>query len=198
MFVFYLINQIPIMKILISKNVKTFFICFSFLLVTSHVVAQEKASVEKSQFKINVLLPGIAYEHGLSDKNTLYSEFSLGFGYRKSSFYGSGWSFYPVINEQFRHYYNLEKRASKGKVTSNNSGGFVAVNAIYNFKSMTSNETVSSSNSSLVLAPVWGFQRTYKGNFNLGFNAGVGYYFSNNDNGITPVLNFSLGWVIGK
>lgn len=70
--------------------------------------------------------------------------------------------------------------------------------ATYNFKSISSNESVSSSNSVFTIAPVWGFQRTYKNNFNLGLDMGAGYNVSKNDNGFVPVLNFSLGWVIGK
>ncbi len=160
----------------------------------------QNAVVAKNQFKINLLLPGFVYEHGLSDKNTLYSELSFGIGYRNSDFYGSGWSFYPTITEQFRHYYNLEKRASKGKVIAHNSGGFVALHANYNFNSISSNDSFSSSETSLTIAPVWGFQRTYKGNFNLGLNLGAGYTINSNadDSGFTPVINFTLGWVLGK
>jgi hypothetical protein len=167
------------------------------LLLSSFVQAQNAPSVEKNQFKINVLLPGFVYEYGINNKNTLYSELSAGFGYSSSGF-GDNWNFYPYLQEQFRHYYNLEKRAAKGKVTSHNSGGFVAMAAYYNFKSITTNDSYSSSNSSVVIAPVWGFQRTYKHKFNLDLNLGAGYGFSKNDSGFAPVLNFTLGWVIGK
>jgi hypothetical protein len=170
------------------------------LVIFSNLYSQNHPSVEKNQFKINMLLPGFVYEHGFNTKNTLYSEISFGIGYRDSDFYGSEWSFYPVITEQFRHYYNLEKRATKGKVTGHNSGGFIAVHANYNFKAISTNKQLSSSETSLTLAPVWGFERTYKSNFNLGLNMGVGYNINSisDDSGFVPVLNFSLGWVIGK
>jgi hypothetical protein len=185
------------MQLSVFKSFKGIIIALFILTVISNSNAQDKPSVVKSQFKINVLLPGFVYEHGLSDKNTLYSELSSGIGYSNNAF-GSAWYFYPYINEQFRHYYNLEKRASKEKRTAHNSGNFVAVNGIYNFESISTNESVSSSNASFTIAPVWGFQRTYKGNFNLGLNMGVGYNFGKYDNEFVPVLNFSLGWVIGK
>lgn len=178
-----------------------FFYSFSLLFIPFiFALAQENPSVEKNQFKINMLLPGFVYEHGFNDKNTLHSEISFGIGYRDSDFYGSEWSFYPVITEQFRHYYNLEKRATKGKVTDHNSGGFIAVHANYNFEAISTNEALSSSETSLTIAPVWGFERTYKSNFNLGLNLGVGYNINSisDDSGFVPVLNFSLGWVIGK
>jgi len=105
------------------------FVLLLFFTPLTKTIAQDIPSVEKNLFKINLLLPGVVYEHGFTTKNTLYSELSFGIGYRNSDYYGSGWSFYPTITEQFRHYYNLEKRASKGKVTAHNSGGFVALHA---------------------------------------------------------------------
>lgn len=169
-----------------------------FLFFSSFFVqAQNSVTVEKHQFKINVLLPGFVYEYGINNKNTLYSELSAGYGFSSNNF-GTNWTIYPYIQEQFRHYYNLEKRATKGKVTSHNSGGFVAMAAYYNFKSITTNDAYLSSNSSAVIAPVWGFQRTYKHKFNLDLNLGAGYAFSKNDSDFVPVLNFTLGWVIGK
>jgi hypothetical protein len=174
------------------------FLLFSSLLAMTILQAQDGPSVEKNQFKINVLAPGIVYEHGFNAKNTLYSEVSLGFGYQYSSYSGSTWNFYPQINEQFRRYYNLEKRAAKGKVTANNSGGFVAMTAFYFFESITTNDSFSSSIPSLTVGPVWGFQRTYKGSFNLGLNLGIGYSMNNYDNNFTPIANFTMGWVIGK
>lgn len=175
---------------------KLLFLLLSFVAISS-IQAQETPSVEKNQFKINVLLPGFVYEHGLSEKNTLYSELSSGYGYT-SNVFGETFTFYPYIHEQFRHYYNLEKRANKGKVTSHNSGGFVAMAAFYNFRSISTNKDFLETNSSITLAPVWGFQRTYKGNFNLDLNMGLGYNFKKNDSELVPLLNFTLGWVIGK
>lgn len=171
------------------------------LLAIVNLFAQDKPSVEKNLFKLNVLLPGVVYEHGFNKKNTLYSELSMGFGYRNSSFSGSSWIFLPVINEQLRHYYNFEKRSLNEKKITGNSGNFLAFNAIYNFKSFATNND-GSDDSSFVLAPIWGMQRTYKNSFNLGLNAGVGYLFYSNkkydNNGFVPVINFSIGWVIGK
>ena len=174
---------------------------FKILIITafisSFVQAQETPSVEKHQFKINVLLPGFVYEYGLSDTNTLYSELSSGYSF-SSNGNGKNWSFYPYIHEQFRHYYNLKRRASKNKVTSYNSGGYVSGAAYYYFKSIETNDSFLPSKSAFVIAPVWGFQRTYNHRFNLDLNIGAGYFFSSNNSNFTPVLNFTLGWVIGK
>lgn len=164
--------------------------------------AQSSFSVEKNQFKVNVLLPGFVYEHGFTAKNTLYSEVSFGFGYRSNFYGGSSWLLYPNIHEQFRHYYNLEKRTSKGKKTAHNSGNFIALNAIYNFKEILTNKHLSKEASSFTIGPVWGLQQTYQRNFNLSLNTGIGYninkYNNKYDNKFVPIINFTLGWVLAK
>lgn len=182
---------------------KKYIIIIINLLGILNLSAQNKTAVEKNLIKLNLLLPGVVYEHGFNEKNTLYSELSIDFGYRNNSFSGNSWIFLPFINEQFRHYYNLEKRSLNGKRTAGNSGNFLALNAIYNFKSFSTNDNNYGYNdSSFIIAPVWGMQRTYKHNFNLGLNAGVGYLFYSDknydNNSFVPVINFSIGWVIGK
>ena len=177
-------------------------ICSLFLsaLLINVVQAQEgSTSVEKNQFKINLLFPGFVYEHGFNTKNTLYSEVSLGAGYRYNSYYDeSNVYFFPMINEQFRHYYNLEKRAAKGKKIARNSGNFLALSGYYNFQSISSNEKYGEYPSSFTLAPVWGLQRTYKGRLNLELTFGAGVNFDKYDTEFAPIANFTLGWVIGK
>jgi hypothetical protein len=171
-----------------------------FLLFTPlfNAIAQDTPAVEKNLFKINLLLPGVVYEHGFSTKNTLYSEFSVGFGYNQSDFAGKNWAFYPNINEQLRHYYNLEKRIKKSRRTEGNSGNFYGLNAVYNFESINTNSGFNSSVPSVTIAPVWGFQRTNNHNFNYSFNGGIGYNINQNHSEMVLILNFSIGWVIGK
>lgn len=186
---------------LTTKMKNNYLFLFVAIFLFNGVYAQDEAvtSVRKNQFKINMLLPGFVYEHGFSTKNTLYSEASLGLGYRYSSYYDeSTWYILPMINEQFRHYYNLEKRAAKGKRTAYNSGNFIAANAIYNFKSLSTNDKYGNYDPSFTIAALWGLQRTYKGRFNLEFNIGPGVNFDKYDTEFTPVGNFTLGWVIGK
>ncbi|MDQ6471821.1 DUF3575 domain-containing protein [Flavobacterium sp. LHD-80] len=179
---------------------KNYFLLALLIAVTS-IYAQDEASVSvvKNQFKINMLFPGFVYEHGLSEKNTLYSEVALGVGYQYNSYHNDGNFFIsPLITEQFRHYYNLEKRAAKGKRTAFNSGNYIAGQAMYNFKSISTNDEYGSYAPSFTLGAVWGLQRTYKGKFNLEFSVGPGVNFDKYDTEFVPVGSFTLGWVLGK
>lgn len=181
------------------KKSYLFVIFFTFLFNASYSQDEAVTAVRKNQFKINMLFPGFVYEHGFSEKNTLYSEIALGLGYRYNSYYNEGNVYlFPLINEQFRHYYNLEKRRTKGKRTAFNSGNYIAGNAFYNFKSISTNDEYGNYDSSFTVAALWGLQRTYKGRFNLEFNVGPGVNFDKSDTEFVPVGNFTLGWVIGK
>lgn len=176
-----------------------FAILFAFLFNASYAQDEAVTAVRKNQFKINMLFPGFVYEHGFSQKNTLYSEIALGLGYRYNSYHNDGNVYlFPLISEQFRHYYNLEKRAAKGKRTAFNSGNYIAANALYNFKSISTNDDYGNYDSSFTVAALWGLQRTYKGRFNLEFNIGPGVNFDQYDTEFVPVGNFTLGWVLGK
>lgn len=181
-----------------SKMNKNYLTALLFLLFISTTYAQDEVtSVAKNQFKINMLYPGFVYEHGFSEKNTLYSEVALGVGYRYNSFYDKGTAFFfPLINEQFRHYYNLQKRANKGKRTAYNSGNYIAFNALYQFESISTNKDYSEYCPSFTIGALWGLQRTYKGRFNLEFNLGPGVNFDKDNTEFVPVGNFTLGWVI--
>ncbi|GIQ60679.1 DUF3575 domain-containing protein [Flavobacterium collinsii] len=178
---------------------KYLFLFLSFLIINVIQAQDEAPSVEKNQFKINMISPGFVYEHGFTAKNTLYSEISLGVGYSYNSFYNeSNVYFSPLISEQFRHYYNLEKRTKKGKRTAHNSANFFALNAQYNFRTVSTNERYRERVPSTTLAVLWGLQRTYNRKFNMEFNLGPGINIDKYDTEFVPVANFTLGWVIGK
>ncbi|KAF2511543.1 hypothetical protein EYY60_08925 [Flavobacterium zhairuonense] len=178
---------------------KIYFLMLLFAVFNVHAQDEASVSVEKNQFKINVLFPGFIYEHGFSEKNTLYSEVALGLGYSYSDYYGESNTYIaPLITEQFRHYYNLQKRANKGKRTEYNSGNYLALNASYYFKPLTGNSEHFNYVPSTVVAALWGLQRTYKGRFNLEFSVGPGVQFDKYETQFFPAGNFTLGWVIGN
>jgi hypothetical protein len=163
-----------------------------FLIGIIKLNAQE--SVEKHQVKINFLLPSISYERALSSKSTLYSEFGTSFGIYGPIF--EGVAVIPFLNEEFRYYYNLEKRSANGKRILGNSGSFLAINAIYNFRSLNTGATLTSQSADFAIVPNWGFQHTGKKGFSTGLNLGYGYGFSENGNHKFVMIKLSLGWIL--
>lgn len=168
-----------------------------FLFVSLLGFSQENSGVEKSQFKINMLAPGISYEHGLSEKSTLLGELGTGFLYTSEG--GESFSVFPYVSAQYRHYYNFEKRAKKGKNTLNNSANYITfITNVSSGKAIIGKRDYIS-DVYFGIGPAWGIQRTYKSGFNLDLNLGVGYGFGNNEKGkFIPMLNLTLGWVINR
>ena len=101
------------------------FFAFLFFL-PALLFAQTNKNVEDHQFTVNVLLPGVVYEHGISQNSTLTAEATIGFAYRDSDFLGSGFGIYPIGKVQYRHYYNFERRLGLGKKVSENTGNYLA------------------------------------------------------------------------
>jgi hypothetical protein len=169
---------------------------FGFMFLIFFTNAQEVSVVKHGLFKVNFLNPGLVYEYGLSNNTSLYSELSLGFFYQYSQNFGSSSAFNLIINEQFRYYYNFEKRNYKNKRTTKNSANYLAFTASNSFKPFFLNNTERFYFVNRVeVGPVWGLQRTYKGNFNLDLNFGVGAtIYQNNNYPIVPIINFSMGW----
>lgn len=177
-----------------KKNILTSIVLFVFLTTNAQ---NSISNVDKNQFKINILSPGITYEKGIGQNTTLCTDvnFSMGFSYNSNS--GMKWLYAPYIREQYRYYYNFEKREVKGKNSKNNSANFIAVNGSYYFKPLGNTEFVSVYDG-FTIAPVWGLQRTYSQGININLTTGMGYNFGTNNRvaGFVPVINFTLGWVI--
>lgn len=171
------------------------FLC-SFIPFT--LTAQNNQKVSKSIFSVNFLIPSVELETRISDKTTLDLFGGIGFGLAAGTQRdGTDVGFFPVFSTQYRYYYNLEKRAGKGKKVSENSGNYVAaVGEIMSGKPIFGDLKFENDYSALVGA-VWGLQRYYNSGFKLDLNLGGGYGF--NDLGVsylTPVIGLKLGWLI--
>lgn len=167
-------------------------VCISYVAVYS----QDK----KNLFKINILTPGFTFEHHLNKNNTfnLDANLSIGFSVKNTTTNSHNLNiiFGPFLRGQYRFYYNFDKRVTNGKSIYKNSGEYLALNSSYYFK--PNNEYINVLDG-FTLGGVWGFQKTYKCNLNLGANLGFGYNFSKNvKQDVLPIINFTVGWVIGK
>lgn len=167
--------------------------------VTFYCAFGQDSFVNKNLYKVNLLTPSIESELGLTKKTTL--DLKLGTGLQISGGTGrkTDWSFFPFAELQYRYFYNLEKRVSKNKRTTNNSGNYVALStAIHSGKSMFGNANYAEKYFAGI-GPVWGMQRSYKSGFSLNLSGGLGLGFSDLSSAeLMTSINVSLGWVIGK
>ncbi|WP_237732313.1 hypothetical protein [Flavobacterium sp. UGB4466] len=75
----------------------------------------ENDYLENNLLKVNILSSGITYERSLNKNTTLCTDLNLNLWFSYNSNLGSNLLFTPYIREQYRYYYNIEKRNSKDK-----------------------------------------------------------------------------------
>ncbi|WP_313359830.1 hypothetical protein [Empedobacter sp.] len=188
------------------------------LLLSSSLFAQEKAT---DLFNANVSFIGIGiqYEKALSENFTAVGtlDYMGGFSYSSDSYYG-GSDFDYIFTTRFalegRHYYNFNRRISKGKNTKNNSGNYIALKGDFIPDWLTStnkdNVTVNPQGS---ITFNYGLKRSFAQNFFYEFYTGLGlslyqdehyyYYDTINDSrkskkemttGVALDLGFRVGY----
>ena len=148
----------------------------------------------KSEIRLNVLNPGIAWESPLGLKTSL--EINAGVGYNYSypelnTIYGDlGFQgqLAPFVDVQGRNYYNLEKRQSQGKA----SGNFLALRYLYYGPRIAGNVRTNE-NYSMAIGPTWGLKREY-GKWTLLTSVGPIYYFDLTGTGGFLPLNFEFNF----
>jgi len=155
-------------------------IAFVFLSLSIFCNAQN-VSVEKSVFGIQNGLLGIwAYnESRLSNTIALRCELGLGAAIWYGSFYDEvGFSLSPVLTLEPRFYYNLNKRNSRSKGITNNSGNFISIKtSYYPGWFVISNYEYESLIKGISIIPTWGIRRNIGAHFNFEAGAGIGYQY---------------------
>ncbi|PRX53874.1 DUF3575 domain-containing protein [Flagellimonas meridianipacifica] len=166
-----------------------------FLLCSLFISAQGQRNVEDSQFKVNFINPGLEYEVGIAQSQTLNFGAGLQFGVNSN-----GYAFFPALNGQYRYYYNFNRRLERNKQVRGNSANYLAASGTLFVEEVIIGDLESGNGYFGFVGPVYGFQRTYRSGFNFSAELGVGYYFDNflDDDGFGPTASFSIGWVIGK
>lgn len=147
---------------------------------------QQEPSVEKSLFNIQTGLVGawVSYEARLSNRWALRTEVGLDLWYYETyqlTKKDEGVLLTPSINIEPRWYYNLNKRADKGKHIENNSANFLTVA----FRYYPDLFIIGGPDNLYVpdqisIIPKWGIRRAIaKSNFNYELGIGVGpiFYF---------------------
>jgi len=174
-----------------SRRAYLLFIFFLPLFAQAQGVEGELA---KNQFKIDFLLPGLAFERAINKNMSLVIDSHLGASSIKNKA-GNDEKIIAMqlVSLQYRYYLTLKKRHAKGKSTLTNSGlytGFIAEQSIF----------YGSSKSTLLSKAALGsgWQKTFRKGFNLNIFGGAGYTDGINIKAkIRPTINLSLGVVLG-
>jgi hypothetical protein len=153
----------------------------------------QEVSVEKSIFGIHTGFVGLWFnnEFRLSNKFTFRSEIGLELGAVDGGSSDNDDLIYlvaPVVSAEPRWYYNLEKRNTKGKNITKNSGNTVSLKINYFPDSflITNYDNVNVVNQ-LSFIPKWGIRRVYGKHFTFetGFGVGPTIYFGKNADNVT-------------
>lgn len=163
----------------------------------------QTASVEKSTYGIQTGLLGIWVhnEMKLTNQIALRTELGMNAGIFGGDFYPkTGFLMTPVITVEPRWYYNLEKRQSKSKNISGNSGNFVSLQTSYhpNWFVISNYENLKTFNL-VTIIPTWGIKRNIGKHFTYETAIGIGYGYQfrgeyDDVNGVAIDLNLRIGY----
>lgn len=174
----------------------------------SFLAKSQTASVEKTTSGIQTGFLGVQYYNEIKLTNTLALRGEIGFGFDFDGFtvYETNLSrdtfgMAPVITLEPRWYYNLQKRDSKSKDISDNSGNFLSIKTTYHpdWFIITIPEFDSAIVSSQIsIIPTWGIRRNIGNHFNYETGFGVGYRHNfdfNTDKGSLDVnIHLRIGY----
>lgn len=164
-----------------KTNISTkMIITLSICLFTFFSKAQN-SSVEKSTYGIQIGTLGIwaHREVKLTNEIALRAEIGMDAGFFGGSFYPkNGYLMTPVITLEPRWYYNLDKRVSKSKNISGNSGNFLTLQTSYhpNWFVISNYDNVKIANQ-ISIIPTWGLKRNIGKHFTYETGIGIGYRY---------------------
>ncbi len=180
-------------------------ILFFIFLCANLCNAQNKANVEPIQYRINFLVPGAEVEFGIAQNSSILFNAGFLWGIGSSEdFNGSSttnFAILPIIDGQYRYYYNLKRRQEIGKNIAKNSGNFIALKGTYYFtksflKALEGNEeNLFTDESDLsIIGVAYGLQRTYFDWLHIAFEGGIGFGQTRFDNLVLPIVSFTIGY----
>ncbi len=189
---------------------------FIILGITINLKAQE-VSVEKSMFSIQTGFAGLWLNNELKLANSiaLRSEIGIEYDFAVGDHYDeAGFILQPVITLEPRFYYNLKKRNSQGRKTSNNSGNYLSLRTSYHPDWFVINlDDNITKTADLSIIPTWGIKRSIGDHFTYETGVGLGYRlvflkahsyngqaqnvddFDTTEKQYTPYLHLRIGYV---
>lgn len=184
-----------------------------FLVLLSYgSYAQDSTQVvhylDKSVWRVEFFGPGVINESRLGKNTTFVSQFRFiaNGAYEKNSSIGGGnesrsaIKVYPQLSGAGRYYYNFVRRLERGKSIRYNSGNYISTKLLYTLPAIieTSSGGLQAPDvQGVSVQALWGFQRTYRRNFylNLELGLGVNTYSSEPLGG---AAYFTLGYTFPK
>lgn len=175
------------------------------LLCSSYVFAQispMSPSVERSITGVQVGFLGanVYNESRLTNEIALRSSATLNAAFWFGDLKDSGFALAPELSLETKYYYNLERRARKGKSTARNSGNYISLDLKY-FPDwfVISSEKDLNVVSSIGFVPTYGIRREFGRHFNYEFKVGFGYGFLldsdySSASGSMANLSFKIGY----
>ena len=130
--------------------------CFLFVILTTFA---QKASVEKSTFGIQTGIAGFWFNNESRISTTIALRGEIGYEFSGNS---GLYVYSPVFTLEPRYYYNLNKRANKGRKIINNTGSYFSLrtevrpslNAFSNYGNIDID-------SDITFIPSWGIRKTH-------------------------------------
>lgn len=179
---------------------------YTLLFLSLGILAKsQNADVEKNLTGIQAGFFGanLYHETKIAEKTTLRGDINLNVGAAaRVNFVGNSnvtVVAFPSVRIQPRYYYNIAKRAEKGKNTLNNSANYLSLNVEYVPEwVLFSNKNGIRGTNQIRFVPTYGIRRNFAQNFNYEFNVGLGYATSvgypKNSSGTTLDLSFKIGY----
>ena len=168
------------------KQFKTTLIAFLLC-----IAANAQDTVEKSLFNVQTGSAGLwgSHEARLTNKFALRTEIGFDAWVFEATNGEKSNAFVPSISAEPRWYYNITKRAEKGKTTGKNSANFFSINFEYYpdlfvIGNLPNNIYMPNQ---IDIIPKWGIRRHFdNSNFNYEVGFGIGYkaYLNDDDSKI--------------
>ena len=157
--------------------------------------------LEKSVWRIEFFGPGVINESRIGRQTTFVSHLRTvgAFAFHSSTNATETYSAYtinPQLSVGVRQFYNFARRLEQGKSIRYNSGNYVTAKLLYTFGPIIEHNLARMNVRDIQgasLQAMWGFQRTYRKNFylNLELGLGVGSIYRNSVSGASY---FTLGY----
>jgi hypothetical protein len=158
-----------------------------FASLVSHAQEDRPVRDVRDVFRATLLSTGLSYEKAIGTHSTAYGHLYIRGAVEETPYGDNDLGFFidPVLNLQYRYYYNGLKRRERGRRTDMNSMDYIAGTwETWFTKAPLDGGAIErdTRRPATTLGAVWGLQRNYRNRFSLDLNLGMGYRFAKTTN----------------